>query len=239
VASRYRCQGLPFEDLVQEGAVGLLEAIDHFDPRRGAPFEPYARFRVRRAIRNALTNQARLIRLPKHVVDRRRAIDRAEARLLAAGCRPTSSELAAATGLSPGSVLEARSAAGTPVSLDEPLWSERAPLASVIKDPQEPDPVEVLLRRDEAASLAEALAKLTPRQRRVVSARWGLCGARPTSAVELGRELQLSPRRAQTIGDDALYVLRRELESPETIRNKPHPRLRVCADGKARCRRNT
>ena len=84
VASRYRDLGLPFDDLVQEGSLGLLDAIDHYDPCRGPEFDSYARFRVRRAIRNALTDQARLIRLPKQVVERRRAIDRAEAKLTAA-----------------------------------------------------------------------------------------------------------------------------------------------------------
>ena len=84
IAAHYRDLGLPLEDLVQEGAIGLLDAIDHYDPDRGASFETYASFRIRRAVRNALTDKARLIRLPKQVVERRRAIERAEARLTAA-----------------------------------------------------------------------------------------------------------------------------------------------------------
>ena len=106
VAARYRDLGLPFDDLVQEGAIGLLDAIDHYDPGRGASFESYSRFRIRRAIRNALTDKARLIRLPKQVVERRRAIERAEARLTAAaaGRTPSPAEIASVTGLSVAAV---------------------------------------------------------------------------------------------------------------------------------------
>ena len=91
IASRYQGLGLPLEDLLQEGALGLLEAIDQYDPRRGASFETYARFRIRRAVRNALTEKGRLIRLPKQIVERRRALDQAEAELSAAasGRTPT------------------------------------------------------------------------------------------------------------------------------------------------------
>ena len=87
LASRYQSYGLALDDLVQEGALGLLDAIDRYDPCRSASFETYARFRIRRAICDALTEQARLIRLPKHIVERRRALDRAEARLMATGSR--------------------------------------------------------------------------------------------------------------------------------------------------------
>ena len=89
VAARYRDLGLPFDDLVQEGAIGLLDAIDHYDPGRGASFESYCRFRIRRAIKNALTDKARVIRLPKQLVERRRAIERAEAQLAAAAAGRT------------------------------------------------------------------------------------------------------------------------------------------------------
>src|SRR6185437_11251692 len=94
LAGRYRNYGLPLDDLVQEGAIGLLEAVDRFDPGLGVPFEPYARFRIRRAMRNALTDQARLIRLPKQVVERRRALERAESAITnATGRTATPGEL--------------------------------------------------------------------------------------------------------------------------------------------------
>jgi RNA polymerase sigma factor (sigma-70 family) len=214
IASHYRDYGLPPDDLVQEGAIGLLNAIDHYDAAR-ADFEPYARFRVRRAIRNALTNQARLIRLPKQVVERRRALDRAEARLLAAGKRPTPADLAAATGLSLAAVLEARAATQAPLSLDEPVLPDGSSLESLVADPVASDPAGETLEHEQSELLARALARLPERQRQIVSAQWGLNGSSERSATELARELELSPRRTQTIGQDGLRALRDELELAE------------------------
>jgi RNA polymerase sigma factor (sigma-70 family) len=212
VASRYRDYGVPFDDLVQEGSIGLLDAIDDYDEDRGASFEAYARFRVRRAIRNALTDQARLIRLPKHIVERRRAIERAEASLVASGRQVTTPALAAVTGLSVAAVQDARAAANARVSLDEPLRDDGAPLESLIADPVASDPATATLTSEQGELLARALDGLTPRQRAVVRAQWGLDGAPPATAVEVARELGLSPRRTQTIGQDALFELRDALE---------------------------
>jgi RNA polymerase primary sigma factor len=212
IASRYRDYGVPLDDLIQEGAIGLLDAIDHYDPSRRTPFESYARFRIRRAIRNALTQQARLIRLPKQVVERRRALDRAEARIVAAGVRPTPADLAAATGLSLASVLEARAAAQPTISLNEPLLPDGSPLESLVADPAATDPVIETLAHEQTALLHAALSKLPRRKQRIVAAQWGLGGRRPKSGVELAQELDLSPRRAQTLGQDALHALRGELE---------------------------
>jgi RNA polymerase primary sigma factor len=216
VASRYRELGLPFDDLVQEGSLGLLDAIDRYDACRGPEFNSYARFRVRRAIRNALTDQARLIRLPKQVVERRRAIDRAEATLTAsaAGRAPTPTQLAAATGLPVAAVLEARSAGLAPISLDEPALPDGSPLESLIADPAAIDPELDALDRNRTELLNAALEKLPERQRQVVSRQWGLNGA-PDSTAALAAEFKLSPRRTQTIGRDALYELRAALELAE------------------------
>jgi RNA polymerase primary sigma factor len=214
VATRYRDLGLPFDDLVQEGSIGLLEAIDRFDPARGAPFESYARFRVRRAILNALTSQARLIRLPKHIVERRRAIDQAEARLGGPGVASLA-RVAAATGLSVAAVVEARHATAPPVSLDEPLLPGGAPLEALVADPAAGDPGLQVVEHEQEELLAQALQTLSERQRHVVSRQWGLGGREAASGSELAEELEVSPRRTQTIGRDALYRLRQALELPE------------------------
>jgi len=213
VASRYRDLGLPFDDLVQEGSLGLLDAIDRYDRRRGCSFESYARFRVRRAIRNALTDQARLVRLPKQMVERRRAIARAEARLAAeaSGDRPTSAELAADTGLSVDDVVDARSAGLAPISLDQPIRPDGSSLESVMADPDGGDPELTAIEHEQANLLRAALARLPDRQRRIVSLRWGI-GGDPLTNAEIAAELKLSPRRAQAIGTDALYELRAALE---------------------------
>jgi len=213
LAARYREFGLPFEDLVQEGSLGLLEAIEHFDPCRGTDFDSYARFRVRRAMRNALTDQARLIRLPKQIVERRRAIERAEAELTATKGRPATPEgLAAATNLSVAAVLEARTAGLWPISLDEPRLREGSPLEALLADPVATDPAEQALAHEQITLLNAALETLPERPRRVVMRKWGLDGSpRPTD--ELAGELELSPRRLQTIATDALYELRAVFQS--------------------------
>lgn len=217
VASHYRDLGLPFEDLVQEGSLGLLEAIEHYDPGHGASFDGYARFRVRRAIRNALTDQARLIRLPKQVVERRRALDRAEAELAAAsaGRAPTPAQLAAATGLSVTAVLDARSAGLAPISLDGPVLPDGSSLASAVADPEAADPERKLLEHEQTELLNAALDDLPERQRCIIGRRWGI-GAAPRSNAQLAAELELSPRRTQAIGHDALYTLRAALEPAKT-----------------------
>jgi RNA polymerase primary sigma factor len=212
VASRYRGLGLPFDDLVQEGSLGLLEAIDHYDLTRSADFERYARFRVRRAIRNALTEQTRLIRLPKHVVERRRTIERTEAQLTAAanGRRPTPSQLAAVTGLPVAAVLETRALGLAPISLDAAVLPDGTPLEGVVVDPAACDPELEALAHERTARLHHALGRLPERQRRIVNRHWGLDGA-PQTTAELSAELELSPRRTQTIERDALYELRAAL----------------------------
>lgn len=213
VASRYRDLGLPFDDLVQEGSLGLLDAIDRYDPRHGSSFEAYARFRVRRAIRNALTDQTRLIRLPKQMVDRRRAIARAGARLAAnaSGHPPTPAQLAADTGLSVAAVVDARSAGLAPISLDQPICPDGSSLESVLADPEAGDPELTAIEHEQAELLRAALGRLPARQRRIVTLRWGI-GGDPLTNAEIATELKLSPRRAQEIGKDALYELRATLE---------------------------
>jgi RNA polymerase sigma factor (sigma-70 family) len=210
IAARYRNCGLPVEDLVQEGALGLLEAVDRFDPDRGS-FESYARFRVRRAITNALTEQARVIRLPKHIVERRRALDHAEAALLAAGGHSTPGALAAATGLPPSAVVAARTAPQASLSLDDPV-ATGVPLEAVIANPLSADPVAALIREEDSADLARAVAHLPRRQREVVTARWGLNGSSEPTGRVLAAEMHASPRRTQALTRQALLRLRRDLE---------------------------
>jgi RNA polymerase sigma factor (sigma-70 family) len=207
VASRYRGCGLPFDDLVQEGSIGLLEAIDHFDPRRGMSFAAYGRFRVRRAIRNALSDQARLIRLPRHVVERQRLLAGTEERLAAAGGRiPGPAEVAAATGLSLDTVLAARAGDAPPLSLDAPSTPDGAPLEAAVPDATAADPEQLLLSREQADGLRAAVAALPARRRRVVERMYGLEGE-PQTVSDVAAELQLSRQRVRTMARTAIHEL--------------------------------
>jgi RNA polymerase primary sigma factor len=212
IASRYRGLGLPFDDLVQEGSLGLLDAIGRYDARRGVDFEAFARFRVRRAIRNALTDQARLVRLPKQIVERRRILDRTEARMTAAdGRAPTLIELAAVTGLSPRAVLEARTAASA-VSLDDLGTPEGFSLGGVLADAAASDPEVHAVSAERARLVRAAVAGLPPRYGDVVRKRFGLDGE-AVDVATLADELRLSERRTRTIEHDGLCELAAALEA--------------------------
>jgi RNA polymerase sigma factor (sigma-70 family) len=153
------------------------------------------------------------------MVERRRAIARAEARLAAeaAGHQPTPAQLAADTGLSVAAVIDARSAGLTPISLDQPFRPDGSSLESVIADPDAGDPELAAIEHEQAEILRAALGRLPERQRRIVTLRWGIDG-RPLTNAEIATKLELSPRRAQEIGSDALYELRAALEPAEAGR---------------------
>jgi RNA polymerase primary sigma factor len=212
VASRYRNLGLPFDDLVQEGSLGLLEAIDLYDPAR-SDFETYARFRARRAIRNALTDKSRLIRLPKQVVERRRAIERTEARLAAAqGRLPTVEEVAAVLGLERSTVVETRDVSGLPVSLDYTVLPDGSPLEAIVADKAAADPELETVQHEQAERVDAALEALPERQREIVTRHFGVHRA-PEELADVASALHLSQQRTRAIERDALYALRDRLET--------------------------
>ena len=214
VAFHYRGLGLPFDDLVQEGSLGLLEAIDLYDPERGADFDSYARFRARRAIRNALTEKSRLIRLPKQVVERRRAIEHAEAELAAIeGHSPTTHEVAAALGLPDSAVLETRDLSGVPISLDQSLLPDGSPLEAIVADDAARDPAVEAVEHAQAELVDAAVAALPERQREVLSRHFGL-GRTPQEIADVAAALHLSQQRTRAIERDALFALRDRLDAP-------------------------
>jgi RNA polymerase primary sigma factor len=216
-AARYSGLGLPFEDLVQEGAIGLLEAVDTFDESRGASFETFARWHIRRSITDALTSQARLVRLPKQVVERRRAIARTASQLAArTGRAPTAEEITAETGLPVESVEAVQALPPTPASLDEAVSNDGGTILGLIEDPTAADPEAEALAMHRADVLAEAVARLPERQRDVIERRYGL-GCTAVSLAELSRDLQLCPQRTRAIEQAALFRLAKMLERDPTF----------------------
>jgi RNA polymerase sigma factor (sigma-70 family) len=212
IAFRYRELGLGLDDLVQEGSLGLLEAIQRFDPSLSADFESFARFRIRRSIRNALTEQSRLIRLPKQVVERRRAIERAESRLRSAtGRAPTPDEIAAATGLPLAAVAATRALGPAPVSLDQVVLEDGSPLEALVADGTARDPEDEAVQHEEIEKVEEAVACLPDRQHEIISRHFGL-GCAAEQIGEVAETLHVSPQRARAIERDALYSLRKQLE---------------------------
>jgi RNA polymerase primary sigma factor len=209
-AHRYRGMGVPFEDLVQEGVIGLLEAIDRFDPANGAAFSTYAFWRVRQTITRALTDHGRVLRLPKEIVEHRRAISRALSAATTSDHTPTSEELAELTHLSRAEIAEALAAPTSVGSLDEPL-EDGSPLAAAIADPAASDPEARAVAHEEEVALGRAVSHLSPRQREVVTAHFGL-GREAQSLAQVGASLHVSAARARALERDALYELALELE---------------------------
>ncbi len=218
IALRYRGLGLPVEDLVQEGSLGLLDAIGSYDAGRGATFEAYARFRIRRAVRNALTDQSRLIRLPKQIVEHRRTIERVATILKGAtGRAPTDDELAAATGLSLETVVLAQGVGLTPVSLDQPVLAGGSPLEALVVDRSAVDPEAETVEHEEVQEVDDAVAALSPRQREIVNRHFGF-GGDAEDIASVAASLHVSQQRARAIEREALYALRDRLEPVLTLR---------------------
>lgn len=198
LARRYAGLGLPFDDLVQEGSIGVLAAVESFDPSRGE-FDRYVRFRVRSAIRDALTESSRIVRLPKRVVERRRAIDRFVAqRVAATGHTPSSDEIAGALGLSVEAV-DAAKAAPTTTQLIEEGVAGATPSSGT-----------GLERRESMDRVQLALDALSPRQHELVARHFGI-GVPAEELASIAESLHVSRQRARAIEQDALYRLRDEL----------------------------
>lgn len=210
LAGRYRELGLPVEDLVQEGAIGLLEAIDRFDPENGAAFSTYAFWRIRQSITHALTDRGRLLRLPKNVLERRRELARAGSALAGEGRLVTPRALAAATDLSSAEVVDALEAPGATASLDTRLADGRT-LETALADPAAADPEAAALAGFEREALERALTGLSARQRAVIEAHFGLDGE-PRTLAQVGAALHVSPARVRAIEREALHDLAVELE---------------------------
>jgi RNA polymerase primary sigma factor len=210
VANRYRGLGLPFEDLVQEGSIGLLAAIDGFRAGRGAAFSTYAHLRIRNAITRALTEHGRVLRLPKPVVERRHALAQAEQRLSGDGSHPTADVLARATGMRREDVVDALGAPGRVASLDAAL-PDGTSLESIVSDPRATDPEAHVLARERREFVKRAMRALTPRQQYVLRSYYGV-GQEPESLGAIGAHLDVSAQRAGAIKNDALSDLARELE---------------------------
>lgn len=210
LARRYRDLGLPVEDLAQEGVIGVLQAIDRFDPDGGASFSSYAFWRARQAITHALTDHGRLLRLPKDVVERRRAIAKATGELVNAGLDATPSVIAHATGFSRAEVVEALAAPTAVSSLDASL-DDGASLEARLIDPAAIDPEASALAHLQAAAVEAAVVHLPARQRAVISGHFGFDGEPKTLAC-LGAVLHVSPSRVREIEREALLHLALELE---------------------------
>jgi RNA polymerase primary sigma factor len=219
IARGYQNLGLPLLDLINEGNIGLMRAVEKFDPAKGAKLSSYGSWWIKQSIRRALATQSKTIRLPVNAVDQishlRRASDKLHEVL---GRGPNDDELAQEVGLSLRRVSELRDAAVRPASLDAPLGDEdSSTLGEVVEDENAESPYQLFEDRDSLSKLGELIARLPERESRIIRSRFGLHDGREKTLEEIGVLLRLTRERIRQLQNLAFMKLRRMLEEPEAI----------------------
>lgn len=210
IARRYTSTGVPLIDLIQEGNLGLMRAAEKFDYQRGCHFGTYATWWIRQAVSRAAGEQSRMIHLPEHVATRLRKVRRIAAQLSQEnGLDPLPEEIAIACNIQVNEVVDLLGVVEQPVSLDAPVDEEaRYSLADTLEDSNTPAPADTASQHLLGEELHRALAFLTPRERSVITLRYGIGDGRSRTLLEVGKELGISRERVRQLEVVALMKLR-------------------------------
>ena len=210
IAKRYMGQGLPFPDLIQEGNVGLMRAVDKYDYNRGNRFSTYATWWIRQAITRALAQKTRTIRIPLHMTERIRQMYRtAQVLEQTLGHRPTPEEIAKEMELPPESIRGMMDASQHAIALERPVGDDGdSEFGDFIEDQDSPSPVEAATQHLLQETIEEVLSELTPRQSHILRLRFGLGGGEPHTLEEIANKFGLSRERIRQLEKEALRRLR-------------------------------
>ncbi|MBQ9710014.1 MAG: RNA polymerase sigma factor RpoD [Clostridia bacterium] len=210
IAKRYVGRGMQFLDLIQEGNLGLMKAVDKFDYQKGFKFSTYATWWIRQAITRAIADQARTIRIPVHMVETINKVVRVSRQLLQElGREPTAKEIADIMGLTEDRVMEIQRIAQDPVSLETPIGEEDdSHLGDFIMDDNAPAPTDQVSFTMLKEQLIGVLDTLTPREEKVLRLRYGIDDGRPRTLEEVGKEFNVTRERIRQIEAKALRKLR-------------------------------
>src|SRR6266699_484907 len=220
IARDYEGIGLPLLDLISEGNIGLMKAVERFDPAKGGKLSTYGSWWIKQSIKRALANQSKTIRLPVHLVDKiskmRRTAMRMQEEL---GREPTDEELGEELGITAARVAQMRMAAIRPASLDAPIGDEDSNnFAEVVQDENADTPYEQLEEKTVTRMLQEMVKTLDPREATILRARFGLDGGPQKTLEEVGQKFGVTRERVRQIQNIALKKLRKMIEKMETTK---------------------
>src|SRR5579885_2835856 len=220
IAHDYANLGLPLLDLISEGNIGLMKAVERFDPAKGGKLSTYAAWWIKQSIKRALANQSKTIRLPVHLVDKISKMRRTAMKLQEElGREPTDEELGEELGISSSRVGQMRTAAIRPASLDAPISDEDSNnFAEVVQDENADTPYEQLEEKTIIKMLQEMVTTLDPREATILRARFGLDGGSQRTLEEVGQKFGVTRERVRQIQNIALKKLRKMIEKMETTK---------------------
>jgi len=217
MARSYQGMGLPLLDLINEGNIGLMKGVERFDPEKGVKLSSYASWWIKQAMRRALSNTSKTIRLPVHVVDKLTQVRKAESKLHEIfGRVPTDEEIADDLGLNVRRIRQYREASWAPVSLDSPLSADDSTaISEQVADANATAPFEALARNSDNQLVQEILATLDERESRILAMRFGLDDGQPKTLEEVGACLGVTRERIRQIQEQALQKMRVKIEKKD------------------------
>ncbi|MFA5190662.1 MAG: RNA polymerase sigma factor RpoD/SigA [Verrucomicrobiia bacterium] len=217
IAHDYSGLGLPLLDLISEGNIGLMKAVERFDPKKGGKLSTYASWWIKQSMKRALANQAKTIRLPVHLVDKIGKMRRAAIKLSEKlGRDPTDAELGKDLGISAAKVSELRTVSIRPASLEAPIGEdETTEFGEIIGDENALDPFETLKDKSTKQDITALLHKLDEREQLILRHRFALDGGKEQTLEEIGAELNVTRERIRQIQNIALRKLRKMMEKQE------------------------